>query len=722
MDQQQNQARGRSPSASSAHQQPHHISQSHSPSPARPFNSNDPTSQANIGLGLGLEASSQQFPGSQPDFSTYNPANNAFLNPDVSYDPNQNFTDQLKSDGSQFNQSFLAPQAPFSEDFTIFPSSSDQLGTLNTPLFAGGDSQDMNAMAAPQTHHSPTPPHLLKPDPHQPGSAHHSPSFNAHQFSSPAGGHSRHASLGPDAALLQRQVDWSAAQFQGHRRTPSEFSDASSMGHRSPAMVGQETFPDHLDHSPMVRAQDANVYNELHGIGSFSLSDNSPHRNGRSPSHSPAISPRILPQALPEMGQASSYVPQAPGAGYGAQPYMHGAESFPQLPTSAAMGPPAMPAAMSVPNIEIFEAPSAVRSGFEGKSNMDMDALTPPERGTIVEKARTRLAPPTDSWKTGRQARRRAVTDPYNNGGAPARGSPGSLSPNLGADSRSDSSRSLSPLDRSSASPNRRRQSTSAVPNNVMALRLADPEFAAANSGDAAGVGGPKRVQKHPATFQCTLCPKRFTRAYNLRSHLRTHTDERPFVCTVCSKAFARQHDRKRHEGLHSGEKKFVCKGELKAGGQWGCGRRFARADALGRHFRSEAGRICIKPLLDEELLERQRVWNEQRMQQAQQSMMMAPVDPNTGYPIDAAGNYALPAAILAQYPALAQVNWAAQDMGGAGSGMEDEMSGRSSFEASDYDDGDDGGYVSGPGSGFGPGGLSEGFGEIGYASDYGGR
>lgn len=37
----------------------------------------------------------------------------------------------------------------------------------------------------------------------------------------------------------------------------------------------------------------------------------------------------------------------------------------------------------------------------------------------------------------------------------------------------------------------------------------------------------------------------------------------------------------------------------------WGCGRRFARADALGRHFRSKAGRVCIKPLLDEEAVER---------------------------------------------------------------------------------------------------------------------
>lgn len=207
-------------------------------------------------------------------------------------------------------------------------------------------------------------------------------------------------------------------------------------------------------------------------------------------------------------------------------------------------------------------------------------------------------------------------------------------------------------------------------------------------------------MQKHPATFQCTLCPKKFTRAYNLRSHLRTHTDERPFVCTVCTKAFARQHDRKRHEGLHSGEKKFVCRGELGTGGSWGCGRRFARADALGRHFRSEAGRICIKPLLDEEAMERQRNLDEQMMnQQMHAPGGIAPPPPPASVNVNGMtqNGFALPAALLLQYPALQGIQWDQMPQGGPGD--DDELSGRSSFDASSggdyYDDDGGSGYVS---------------------------
>lgn len=399
-------SRGRSPAP--VDQQALDIKQSHSPShsPARAFDANYQAAISNsnsIGLGLALDSSSQQaFNTSQADLSAYNGGAATFLattqpglqQQDLAFDPNLSFADQLKADptGASFGQGFLDPQQAFpNEDFTIFPTSSaDQ---LSTPLFDQQQPQqqqqqdpfgtsDINTMATSQAHHSPTPPHLLGVDALGPGSAHQSPSFNNHQFVQPVGRHSRNTSLAPEAALMH---DWNAPHFQGHRRTGSEFSDASSIGGHSPSIVGQDSFSESIQHqqsSPMLRAEEnGDVYQELHGINSFSISNG---YVGRSPSHSPAISPRILPQPVPDVNQSpANFILQAPNDGtYASYAYgaVSGSEAFPQLPTTSA--DMAQPIPQIAPTIEIDFAPTTVASRgiFDGKAMIDTDALTPPEQ------------------------------------------------------------------------------------------------------------------------------------------------------------------------------------------------------------------------------------------------------------------------------------------------------------------------------------------------------
>ncbi|DAA75136.1 TPA_exp: C2H2 zinc finger protein [Trichophyton benhamiae CBS 112371] len=80
---------------------------------------------------------------------------------------------------------------------------------------------------------------------------------------------------------------------------------------------------------------------------------------------------------------------------------------------------------------------------------------------------------------------------------------------------------------------------------------------------------------------RCPYCATEFTRHHNLKSHLLTHSQEKPYVCQTCQSRFRRLHDLKRHTKLHTGERPHIC---LK------CGRRFARGDALARHNKGPGG------------------------------------------------------------------------------------------------------------------------------------
>ncbi|ODH45899.1 hypothetical protein GX48_08021 [Paracoccidioides brasiliensis] len=616
--------------------------------------------------------------------------------------------------GEENFSSLLNSNRPQFEDFTIYTNTNTATDFDPSLMLDPQLNQNQRQQQQQQLNQSvnpanlsrissphPTPPHLIPPDAHPSPGRPSSPASNPGAYYTP--NQSRPTSLDPTSAAFltsQSHTDWQGMlgnpAFQSHRRAPSEHSDVSSAAH-SPYLAHHDTFdPDINSHSPLLSAQnDQNPYENALGMEAFSISEQVLHQR-LSPGQSPYISPRLMPQQLgADPGQDGSFIlaqhvnnqlgPTSPP-----EMYVTRAEATPApapaFQTHNSPGDMGQAAQMTPPSINVeFAPPSRTTSFGPSKPETDMDTLSPPAN----------------------RSRGRSKSDPYGHpmtrpmplSTPPAIAGPGSqrsLSPFSGSTGNlsTPSSRDASP----SAAKNRR-QSTSSIDNRNYILDLADPQRPGASATDS------KRIQKHPATFQCSLCPKRFTRAYNLRSHLRTHTDERPFVCTVCGKAFARQHDRKRHESLHSGEKKFVCRGDLARGGHWGCGRRFARADALGRHFRSEAGRVCIKPLLDEEVIERERTLG---VQQSMHGHLQPVTQPISIPPMEGqVSGFTLPAALLAQYPALQTLQWDQlssqpdDTAGGGGRGSFDASSGGEFGFGDDDDSGINSGYASGSGQNY---------------------
>ncbi|GAC98362.1 potential zinc finger protein [Pseudozyma hubeiensis SY62] len=248
------------------------------------------------------------------------------------------------------------------------------------------------------------------------------------------------------------------------------------------------------------------------------------------------------------------------------RPALHPQRSLHNLPAAAGFSPP-----------ELNPDLRRLSTGGGGVGNSGVGAVRGPSRDPMVPSqnvGRARLM----SWQSGRAYSGEQEWQQQANFTDPSMGAAADAGPAAGPHGMPDAlgmqSGGMMPPSRS-FSYSMHQSSSGFKPHHGMNPHQSDMINALGDAMDARiDVDG---IAKCPYPN----CNKTFAknRSYNLKAHLRSHSQLKPFACSVCPRAFSRKHDLERHSRVHSGDKPYVC--EI-------CGKGFPRSDALRRHWRVE--------------------------------------------------------------------------------------------------------------------------------------
>jgi len=89
------------------------------------------------------------------------------------------------------------------------------------------------------------------------------------------------------------------------------------------------------------------------------------------------------------------------------------------------------------------------------------------------------------------------------------------------------------------------------------------------------------REHGEKARFICSVCNKEFYVKEKYKSHMRTHTGEKPYNCTICDKTFRTLKQQRNHMIIHTNEKNHKCDV---------CQKCFSRKRSLGEHMKIHTG------------------------------------------------------------------------------------------------------------------------------------